>query len=203
MEEAWRTGLIRLSRPTHHNSIVRLHVHLQLTHDVKSSSLGLVGGRGGLIEHTSVHLQGRKLPVHSRYVITKSLVIILRPEFTYFPLWVWAAGRWLMSCDYTQVDLFLMTGTLSTQCWFSMIEQETNLFMCQSQLNIHQYYISSKVTKLITSLGGRPASPSLLIWLNIKTSDARTLCNFLYATLRMKCELKLDQNRLKRNCYFL
>lgn len=75
-----------LSRPADHNSIVRLHVHPQLTHDVKSSSLGSVGGRGGLIEHTSVHLQGRKLPVHSRSAITKILVIILRPELTYFPL---------------------------------------------------------------------------------------------------------------------
>lgn len=56
-------------------SFVRLCVHLQLTHDVKPLSLG---DRGGLIEHTSVHLLGRKLPAHSRSAIIKSLVISLR-----------------------------------------------------------------------------------------------------------------------------
>lgn len=71
-----------LSRLADH-SVVRLHVHLQLTHDVKSPSLGSVGGGGGLIEHTSVHLQGRKLPVHVGSAITKILVIIWRSEFTF------------------------------------------------------------------------------------------------------------------------
>lgn len=61
---------------------VGLRVHLQLTDDVKTSSRGSVGGGGGLMEYMSVHLQGRKLPVHSRSAIIKSLVISMRPQFT-------------------------------------------------------------------------------------------------------------------------
>lgn len=71
-----------------HRSVVGLRVHLQLTDDVRTSSWGSAGGGGGegggegLMELTSVHLQGRKLPVHSRSAIIKSLVISMRPQFT-------------------------------------------------------------------------------------------------------------------------
>lgn len=50
------------------------------------SSLGSVGGSGGLTERISVHLQERKLHVHSRCAIIKRLVIIFRPQFTVLPL---------------------------------------------------------------------------------------------------------------------
>lgn len=39
--------------------VVGLRVHLQLTH-AEPSSLGSVGGRGGLVERTSVHLLERE-----------------------------------------------------------------------------------------------------------------------------------------------
>lgn len=56
-------------RTADHSNIVRLSVHLQLTH-AKPSSLGSVGGSGGLIER--VHLQETKLHVHSRSAIIKT-----------------------------------------------------------------------------------------------------------------------------------
>lgn len=72
------------------------------------SSLGSVGGSGGLTERISVHLQERKLHVHWRCTIIKRLVIISRPQFTVSPS-DWTAGIWLMPCDYAQVDFLLTT----------------------------------------------------------------------------------------------